>query len=143
MTETTPNAVDVMRFTAARVMVRLTQARKRQDADALAILDDLHKDLTNALRRLCPPGQDPAAFAARYSDNRPVISAMALDDSGSGETFVYCWHWDCAHPANQRGEIQTVTAADGTRKRILVAAVGHLDSVSLPSIEVSHVPRVS
>ena len=70
MTEAT-NAIDCLRFAAARAMVALTQLRNDTASPAHAALNHLHRDLAEALCRLCPEGQDPEAHASRYSDNRP------------------------------------------------------------------------
>jgi|SRR5271166_1449611 len=124
------NPVDVVRFTAARVMVSLTQARSRSDNDALAILEQLHNDLSGALRRLCPEGQDPEAHASRYSDGRPVISAMPLD--AGPVLYVHAWHPDPTHPMNNPCELDVITTPDGVRRRVIVSAPGHLDAITLP-----------
>jgi hypothetical protein len=122
------NPVDVVRFTAARVMVSLTQARSRLDNDVLAILGDLHRDLSSALRRLCPEGQDPEAHASRYSDGRPVISAMPLD--AGPVLYVHAWHPDPTHPMTNPCELDVITTPDGVRRRIIVNAPGYLDAVT-------------
>jgi hypothetical protein len=90
----------------------------------------LYRDLSNALRGRCPPGQDPEAFASRYSDGRPVISAMSLD--AGPVLYIHAWHPDCTHPMNNRCELDVITAPDGVRRRVIVKAPGYLDAITLP-----------
>lgn len=50
---------------------------------------------------------------------------------GEGTQYGYPWHPDPASPANKPHEIATVTTRNGTRKRIVVSAPGHVDSVTI------------
>jgi hypothetical protein len=65
--------------------------------------------------------------AGHYADGRPIASHVRF---GEGTQYVYPWHPDPASPANRPREIATVTTRNGTRKRIIVSAPGHLDSVT-------------
>jgi hypothetical protein len=63
----------------------------------------------------------------RYADGRAVTSRLGFCD---GTQYVHQWHPDPAHPLNRPHEIATVTTRNGTRKRVIVTAPGHLDAVS-------------
>jgi hypothetical protein len=62
-----------------------------------------------------------------YADGRPVTSHLRFCD---GTQFVHHWHPDPAHPLNRPHEIAAVTTRNGTRKRVIVTAPGHLDAIS-------------
>jgi hypothetical protein len=76
----------------------------------------------------------PRRGETRYDDGRAVMSVMPVDDAGLAR-YIHCWHPAADHPMNQRGELETVTLHDATRKKVLVSAPGVLDSVSLPPLE--------
>jgi hypothetical protein len=88
-------------------------------------LRHLHTELSEAAARFCPEGQDPERWATRYSDGRPVISAMPMEAG----LYVHTWHPDPAHPMNNRCELDVITTPDGTTKRIIVSAPGVIDAV--------------
>jgi hypothetical protein len=63
-----------------------------------------------------------------YADGRPIASHVRF---GDGTQYVYPSHPDPTSPANEPQELTTVTTRNGTRKRIVVSAPGHLDSITL------------
>jgi hypothetical protein len=63
--------------------------------------------------------------AGHFADGRSVASHVRF---GEGTQYVYPWHPDPASHANRPHEIATVTTGNGTRKRVVVSAPGHLDS---------------
>ena len=61
-----------------------------------------------------------------YGNGRPVMGRLQMCD---GSHYLQPWHPDPAQ--NSSREILTVTTTNGTRKRIIVPAPGHLDSVTI------------
>jgi hypothetical protein len=65
----------------------------------------------------------------RYDDGREVTSTIALDEHTH---YSRVWHPKAAHQINlQCNNIGTVTLRDGVRKRVIVAAPGVLDAVTV------------
>jgi hypothetical protein len=95
---------------------------------ALARLDHLRAELTDAAGRFCPDGQSAEAFMTRYGDARAVMSAMPM----AGVCYAHAWHPDHTHPMNNPCDLDVITTPNGNRKRIIVTAPGFLDAVSLP-----------
>jgi hypothetical protein len=128
-------ATDYLKFAAARLLIcqhqfRALQASGSPGADGLALLGHVHTELSDAVGRFCPDGQNAEVWATRYDDGRPVISAMPMEAG----LYVHVWHPDPAHPMNNRCELDVITTADGGRKRMVVSAPGCIDAVSLPEI---------
>ena len=63
----------------------------------------------------------------RYADGRSLTSHLRFCE---GSQFVYLWHPDPAHPRNRPHDVGTLTPSNGKRKKIIVAAPGHLDAVT-------------
>jgi hypothetical protein len=128
-------ATDYLKFAAARLLIcqhqfRALQASGSPAADALALLGHVHTELSEAVGRFCPDGQNAEVWATRYDDGRPVISVMPI---GPG-VYVHAWHPDRTHPMNSRCDLDVITIPDGTRKQMVVSAPGCIDAVSLPEI---------
>ena len=127
-------ATDYLKFAAARALVCHTAFHASQGSGSPAAgvavdnLRHLQIELSEAVVRLCPEGHHPEAWAARYDDGRPVISAMPLGERTG--LYVHVWHPDRTHPMNNPGELEVVTTPDGNRKRIIVAAPGCIDAVT-------------
>jgi len=96
---------------------------------AVARLGHVHAELVDAIDRFCPDGENVEIWTTRYSDRRPVISAMPMD---GGYCYVHAWHPDPS--VNNRRDLDVVTTAGGTRKQMIVTAPGVIDAVSLPEI---------
>jgi hypothetical protein len=61
-----------------------------------------------------------------YADGRSVVGRLSL---GDGRQYVHPWHPDSVQ--NQPQEVCTVRMRDGTKKAVIVAAPGILDSVTV------------
>jgi hypothetical protein len=129
------DAVDYLKFAAALIVVAQSEFRALHDnnpalaAEALlARLHHVHAEMSDAAGRFCPDGQSEGTWLTRYSDGRPVMSAMPMD----GGCYAHAWHPDRTHPMNNRcEELDVITTPEGTRKRIVVSAAGFLDAVTL------------
>jgi hypothetical protein len=62
---------------------------------------------------------------AHFADGRPVMGRLRMCD---GSQYLNPWHPYPFQDAPR--EIRTVTTRNGTRKRVIVSAPGHLDAVS-------------
>jgi len=137
MSTPTISAADWLKFTAAVVeqtrdelealTPRLSSpsdvvAVTRLDLDtACARLEQVREMLRGVVALYCAD-QD----MERYATGRPVMGRLRICD---GSQYLQPWHPDPAHDSPR--EIRTVTTRNGTRKRILVSAPGHLESVTL------------
>jgi|SRR5271156_2614293 len=63
---------------------------------------------------------------ATYASGRQVMGSLQMCD---GKQYLQPFHPDPV--CDQPREIRTVTTGNGTRKRIIVSAPGHLDAVTL------------
>jgi hypothetical protein len=63
-----------------------------------------------------------------YTDGRPVTTHLRFLE---GSEVVHTWHPDKANPHNRPRDLATLTTRNGTRKRIVVSAPGHIDAVTV------------
>jgi hypothetical protein len=141
MSDDVAEAADYLKFAAARVLICQHQFRALQPsgapaAEAPALLGHVHTELSEAVGRFCPDGQNAEVWSTRYADGRPVISVMPI---GPG-VYVHAWHPDPAHPMNNPCDLDVITTPDGTRKQMIVAAAGVIDAVNLPESDGQPVP---
>jgi hypothetical protein len=64
----------------------------------------------------------------RYTDGRQVTGHINFPE---GTQFVQVWHPLREHSWNRPREACTITTRNGTRKRIVVSAPGHLDAFTV------------
>jgi hypothetical protein len=63
-----------------------------------------------------------------YTDGRPVSTHLHF---GEGSRWVHLWHPDPSNPHNKPRAVGELTTRGGTRKQIVIPAVGHLDAVTI------------
>jgi hypothetical protein len=128
--------IDYLKLTAAtvdRAGVQLSGIGPNASPNATALtveaaichLTTAYQLLQNVIGVHCP---HCAACMGHYTDGRAVTSHLRF---GDGSEFVHNWHADPQHSWNRPREVATHTTSNGTRKRIVIAAPGHLDSVTV------------
>jgi len=93
-------------------------------------LEHVRSELVGAADRMCPEDRAGETWALCYSDGRPVVSVIEVAD----RCYVHTWHPDKSHAINAPGELDVITAPDGSRRRVIVNAVGFLDTITLTEI---------
>jgi hypothetical protein len=128
--------VDFLKFTSATVDraedqlsgIRPTNSPQETAVTvetAICYLATARQLLQNIIGVYCP---HCAHDMNRFTDGRPVTSTLNFCE---GSQWVHLWHPDRAHPWNRPREVGTLTTRNGTHKRIVVSAPGHLDSVTI------------
>jgi hypothetical protein len=132
--------VDFLKFTAGAVdqaeehlsgisTIRIPNSSRHETAvaveTALCYLATARNLLENIVRSHCP---HCAACMNEYTDGRPVSTHLNFLE---GSQWVHLWHPVPENPHNRPREVGTLTTRNGTRKRIVIAAPGHLDAFTV------------
>jgi hypothetical protein len=135
MDETATNPVDWLKFAAAECIATvdcvdydlaaldLTRPVTRPDIEvALARLHRVRQVLNAAITAVCTDGD-----IDHYSDGRAIATHLNV---GAGARWVHHWHPEPDHWLNRPHTAGELRTRNGTRKRVIVTAPGHLDAVS-------------
>jgi len=137
MSTPTINAADWLKFTAAvveqsRCELEALSPRVGSPSDSVVVAS---LDLDTACARLEQAREMMRGIVAlfwsdtdmaHYATGRQVMGSLQMCD---GAQYLQPWHPDPGQDSPR--EIRTVTTRNGTRKRIIVSAPGHLDAITI------------